>query len=182
LAALGHPADIEKIRQAAIDAAHMEAFTRAPEDVSLRRLISFGLSPQLKTNFEQIFSAPFLIEMLLLELGATTDTDVVVRLHFDGVFQISTTAVTVAAADADREKAAQDWLNETLKGQQDRKQVVERLLQAWWRLTENKEFSEEVPGNWKDALKDKVVEIGWLDRASSRQARFVPLSLAEAGL
>ena len=44
LAALGHPADIEKIRQAAIDAAHMEAFTRAPEDVSLRRLISFGLS------------------------------------------------------------------------------------------------------------------------------------------
>ena len=29
LAALGHPADIEKIRQAAIDAAHMEAFTRA---------------------------------------------------------------------------------------------------------------------------------------------------------
>lgn len=182
LAALGHPADIEKIRQAAIDAAHMEAFTRAPEDVSLRRLISFGLSPQLKTNFEQIFSAPFLIEMLLLELGATAETDVVVRLHFDGAFQISTTAVTVAAADADREKAAQDWLNDALKGQQDRKQVVERLLQAWWRLTENKEFSEEVSADWKDALKDKVVEIGWLDRASSRQARFVPLSLAEAGL
>ena len=29
LAGLGHPADIEKIRQTAIDAAHMEAFTRA---------------------------------------------------------------------------------------------------------------------------------------------------------
>src|SRR5213082_4131978 len=75
LTGLGHPADIEKIRQAAIDAAHMEAFTRAPEDVSLRRLISFGLSPQLKTNFEQIFSATFLIEMLLAELGATPDAD-----------------------------------------------------------------------------------------------------------
>ena len=49
LAGLGHPADIEKIRQAAIDAAHLEAFNRAPEDVSLRRLIGFGLSPQLKT-------------------------------------------------------------------------------------------------------------------------------------
>ena len=70
LAGLGHPADIEKIRQAAIDAAHMEAFTRAPEDVSLRRLVGFGLSPQLKTNFEQIFSAPFLVELLLAELGA----------------------------------------------------------------------------------------------------------------
>src|SRR5690349_24505974 len=60
LTALGHPADIEKIRQAAIDAAQMEAFTRAPEDVSLRRLVSFGLSAQLKTNVEQIYSAAVL--------------------------------------------------------------------------------------------------------------------------
>src|SRR5215213_6775183 len=99
LATLGHPADIEKIRQTAIDAAHMEAFTRAPEDVSLRRLISFGLSPQLKTNFEQIFSAPFLIEMIVAELGNDPAADVVIRLHFDGAFQIATTQVTVAAAD-----------------------------------------------------------------------------------
>lgn len=182
LAALGHPADIEKIRQAAIDAAHMEAFTRAPEDVSLRRLISFGLSPQLKTNFEQIFSAPFLIEMLLAELGASPEADVVVRLHFDGAFQISTTAVTVAAAEADREQAAQDWLNESLKGIAERKTVVERLLQAWRALVENKEFNADPGGDWKEALKDKVVEIGWLDRRTSRQARFVPLTLAEVGL
>ena len=69
LGGLGHPADLERIRQAAIDAAHVEAFTRAPEDVSLRRLVSFGLGPQLKTNFEQIFSAPYLAELLLAELG-----------------------------------------------------------------------------------------------------------------
>jgi proteasome alpha subunit len=182
LAALGHPADIEKIRQAAIDAAHMEAFTRAPEDVSLRRLIGFGLSPQLKTNFEQIFSAPFLIEMLLVELGASPDADFVVRLHFDGAFQISTTQVTVAAAEPEREKAAQEWLNEKIAGAQDRKSVVERCLEAWWRLIEGKEFSEEPPSDWRNSLKDKVVEIGWLDRNSHRQARYVPLTLAEVGL
>src|SRR5258705_247159 len=68
LAGLGHPADIEKIRQAAIDAAHLEAFNRAPEDVSLRRLVGFGLSPQLKTNFEQIFSPPFLVELFFAEV------------------------------------------------------------------------------------------------------------------
>src|SRR5580698_169399 len=73
LAGLGHPADIERIRQAAIDAAHTEAFTRAPEDVSLRRLVGFGLSPQLKTNFEQIYNAPFLVELLLVEIGAEAD-------------------------------------------------------------------------------------------------------------
>ena len=87
LAGLGHPADIEKIRQAAIDAAHVEAFTRAPEDVSLRRLVSFGLSPQLKINFEQIFSAPFLVELLLAELGSEPAHDLFFRLHFDGSFQ-----------------------------------------------------------------------------------------------
>lgn len=182
LAALGHPADIEKIRQAAIDAAHTEAFTRAPEDVSLRRLISFGLSPQLKTNFEQIFSAPFLIEMLLVELGNTPEADVVVRLHFDGGFQISTTQATVAAAEPEREKAAQDWLNGKIAGSQDRKSVVERCLEAWWRLIEGKEFSEEPPSDWRNSLKDKVVEIGWLERNTLRQARYVSLSGAEVGL
>src|SRR4051794_9588348 len=125
LTALGHPADIEKIRQAAIDAAHTEAFTRAPEDVSLRRLISFGLSPQLKTNFEQIFSAPFLIEMILAELGNDPSSDSIIRLHFDGGFQIATTMVTVAASDSEREKAAQDWLNAKLDGVKDRKTIVE---------------------------------------------------------
>src|ERR1700744_2687883 len=69
LAGLGHPADIEKIRQAAIDAAHTEAFTRAPEDVSLRRLVGFGLRPALKKNFEEIFTAPFLVELVLAEIG-----------------------------------------------------------------------------------------------------------------
>lgn len=182
LAALGHPADIEKIRQAAIDAAHMEAFTRAPEDVSLRRLISFGLSPQLKTNFEQIFSAPFLIEMLLLELGATLETDVIIRLHYDGGFQISTTAVTVASSDSEREAAAQEALNKELAGVTDKKQIVESFLKAWWRLIENKPATDEVSADWRDSLKDRVVEIGWLDRNSSRQARFRPLTLAEVGL
>src|ERR1700729_2882217 len=87
LAGLGHPADIEKIRQAAIDAAHTEAFTRAPEDVSMRRLVSFGLSPQLKTNFEQIFTAPILVELVLAELGSEPQKDMLIRLHFDGSFQ-----------------------------------------------------------------------------------------------
>src|SRR3954467_984464 len=128
LAALGHPADIEKIRQAAIDAAHMEAFTRAPEDVSLRRLISFGLSPQLKTNFEQIFSAPFLVELLLAELGNEPGKDLLFRLHFDGSFQMQMGGIVTAASTPEGEAHAQKWLNESFKGLTDRKQVAELLL------------------------------------------------------
>src|SRR5437660_12641531 len=68
-AALGHPVDIEKIRQAAIEAAHVEGFTRSSKDVTLRRLISFALSTTIKNSFEQIFSPPLMVESIFAELG-----------------------------------------------------------------------------------------------------------------
>lgn len=177
LAALGHPADIEKIRQAAIDAAHMEAFTRAPEDVSLRRLVSFGLSPQLKTNFEQIFSAPFLVELLLAEVHNEIENDLLVRLRFDGSFEFMRVPFVVAANNPESEKAAQSWLNEKLTPDTSRDEVIKKLLQGWWALSENKSFAEmpsdeEANQKWRESIKDRTIEIGWLARNSPRQARF----------
>ncbi|MDB6036680.1 MAG: putative Proteasome, alpha subunit [Verrucomicrobiales bacterium] len=188
MTALGHPADIEKIRQAAIDAAHMEAFTRAPEDVSLRRLISFGLSPQLKTNFEQIFSAPFIVEMLLAEISNTPETDLLVRLHYDGGFQFQSSRVIAVGSPATTEKAAQSWLNSNLPETTQKAEIVEWLLQAWWVLREGKSFTENFPSEterkagWREALTDRIVEIGWLARQSQRVARYQPLSLNDLGL
>ena len=83
LAALGHPVDIEKLRQAAIEAAHLEGFSRNPKDVTLRRLISFALSTMLKHSFEQIFAPPFIVESIWAELGDTPAHDVLVRVHHD---------------------------------------------------------------------------------------------------
>lgn len=186
LAGLGHPADIEKIRQAAIDAAHTEAFTRAPDDVSLRRLVGFGLSPQLKTNFEQIFSAPFLVELLLAEVGPTPEQDLLVRLHFDGGFQIVPKGVMVAAVTPEAESAAQKWLKEQLSGKTERTEVTDLLLQAWWALLENKPLPESTEDErrhgWRSALEGRVAEIGWLKRNSPRPVRFEQLSLKSVGL
>ena len=70
LGTVGHPADIEKVRQTAIDAAHLEGFARSPKDVTARRLVSYNLSPALKAAFEQIFAAPLLFRGVLSELGA----------------------------------------------------------------------------------------------------------------
>src|SRR5579871_1044261 len=86
LGSLGHPADIEKVRQAAIDAAHLEGFARSPGDVTARRLVSYNLAPALKGAFEQIFSAPLLFRGLLAELGPTMEDDVIWRLEYDGSF------------------------------------------------------------------------------------------------
>jgi proteasome alpha subunit len=188
LAGLGHPADIEKIRQAAIDAAHTEGFTRAPEDVSLRRLVGFGLSPQLKTNFEQIFAAPFLVELVLAEVGAEMEKDLLLRLHFDGAFQFQNGGVMVAASQPEPEAAAQSWLRQASAGKTNRGEMADLMLQVWWCLAENKPFGEAIPGEaerragWRAATQGRVVELGWLARKSARPARYEALSLAQVGL
>ncbi len=188
LAGLGHPADIEKIRQAAIDAAHTEGFTRAPEDVSLRRLVGFGLSPQLKTNFEQIFAAPFLVELVLAEVGADMEKDLLLRLHFDGSFQFQNGGVIVAGSQPEPEAAAQAWLRQAAAGKTNRGEVADLMLQVWWCLAENKPFGETIPGEaerragWRAATQGRVVELGWLARKSARAARYEALSLALVGL
>lgn len=185
LAGLGHPADLERIRQAAIDAAHMEAFTRAPDDVSLRRLVGFGLSPQLKTSFEQIFGAPFLIELILAEVGTARGCDLLFRLHFDGTFQAQTGGVMVAAQQPELEQAAAAWLQQPLEGVTDRKSAADLLLQAWWCLTGNKSFDPALPAEaerragWQEGIKGRIVEAGWLARASGRRGRYESLTLAQ---
>ncbi len=187
LAGLGHPADIEKIRQAAIDAAHVEAFTRPPEDVSFARLVGFGLSPQLKTNFEQIFSAPFLVEFILSELGAAPKDDLLFRLHFDGSFQMQHGGVMVAASEAETEAAAQKWLTEAVKSKNSRAEVLDLLLQTWWRIASGGSF-ETMPdeaarqAGWREAVKGKEIEIGWLARNLTRAARYQALTAGELGL
>ena len=188
LAGLGHPADIEKVRQAAIDAAHLEAFNRAPEDVSLRRLVGFGLSPQLKTNFEQIFSAPFLVELLLAEVSVEPGQDLIARLHFDGAFQLHSKGVVVAASQPEPEDAAQKWLNQVLATKTERSAVAEVLLQCWWCLTENKSFAEGLPSEaerrdgWRKAVNSRSVEICWLARKSARFTHYEELTLTQLGL
>jgi len=188
MAGLGHPADLEKVRQAAIDAAHLEAFARAPEDVSLRRLVGFGLSPQLKANFEQVLSAPFLVELLFAELGPEAGQDLLVRLHFDGAFQMCAAGIVVCACQPEAEAAAQQWLAQAAAGKNDRREAAELCLEAWWRLTENKPFAAPLPAEadrragWRAAASGRVVELGWLARASRRRARFEALSLEQLGL
>jgi proteasome alpha subunit len=188
LAGLGHPADIEKIRQVAIDAAHLEAFNRAPEDVSLRRLVGFGLSPQLKTNFEQIFSAPYLVEFILAEVGNEPGHDLLFRLHFDGAFKVCAGGAVVVATQPEPEEAAQRWLNRALEGKTDRSQVAELVLQCWWCLTENKPFTENIPteaerrDGWRKAVNDRTIEAGWLARKSPHRVRFDSLTVTQLGL
>ena len=176
--ALGHPVDIEKIRQAAIEAAHVEGFTRSSKDVTLRRLISFALSTTLKNSFEQIFSPPLMIESIFAELGETQDEDVLVRVHYDGHHRYETDGVVIAFSEAKQEEDAVAWIRRALKAKDSLAQVASVCLTAWQALVDNKPFAElNAPEEPLVKIEGKTVEAALLDRKLSGSVHYRSLDL-----
>ena len=69
-----------------------------------------------------------------------------------------------------------------------RSEAAEILLQAWWCVSENKPFTDQIPAEaqrkagWREAAKGKAVEIGWLARQNARAARYQAQTISELGL
>ena len=84
LGGIGHPGDLERLRLTAIELASTEGFARSADDVALRRLANYSLSPALKAAFEQIYGAPFLARLLFAELGRGAAPNLFLRLDYDG--------------------------------------------------------------------------------------------------
>jgi proteasome alpha subunit len=180
LAALGHPVDIEKIRQAAIEAAHMEGFNRSATDVTLRRLISFALSATLKNSFEQIFSPPIMVESIFAELGGTPADDVLVRVHYDGNHHYETSGTLLAHSDPKKEEEAAAWLRQNVKPSDPLSKVATACLTAWQTLMDDKPFAEvSLPKEPLLQLDGKTVEAALLDRKLSGAVRYRTLQLAK---
>jgi proteasome alpha subunit len=164
-AALGHPVDIEKIRQAAIEAAHLEGFNRSSKDVTLRRLISFSLSGMLKNAFEQVFAPPLIVESIFAELGVTPAQDNLVRVHYDGDHYYESSGVLLAHRDAQAEREATDWMRKALSPADSLDRAVGICLTAWRALVDNKPFADlNVPKDPTLEIHGKSVEVALLDR------------------
>ncbi len=84
LGGIGHPGDLERLRLTAIELASTEGFARSADDVALRRLANYSLSPALKAAFEQIYGPPFLARLLFAELGRGAAPNLFLRLDYDG--------------------------------------------------------------------------------------------------
>ncbi len=164
-AALGHPVDIEKLRQSAIEAAHVEGFNRSSRDVTLRRLISFALSTSLKNSFEQIFSPPIMVESIFAELGDDPAHDVLVRVHYDGHHHYETSGVLVAHSDGKAEDEASDWIKRIITPDSSLTQAANICLTAWQTLVDGKSFADLVPQSPPAlSIAGKTVETALLDR------------------
>ena len=177
LGTVGHPADIEKVRQTAIDAAHIEGFARSPKDVTARRLVSYNLSPALKSAFEQIFAAPLLFRGILAELGAAPADDVLWRFDYDGSFVAQGgTELAHGTVISGPRQVTKEWVAQNPKPALERTNLKAaawsalRLL-VWAKLAGTKDQGVEfaaVPtevGQLKEKLGGEGLEFALLDRA-----------------
>ena len=180
LAALGHPVDIEKLRQAAIEAAHLEGFNRSAQDVTLRRLISFSLSSMMKNAFEQIFAPPIIVESIFAELGDTPAQDTLVRLHYDGDHAYSNSRVVVAHRETNAEAEAGEWIGKALGSADSLARVAGICLAAWQILNDGKSFQgASAPADPPVQIPGKVIEAALLDRKRSGPVHYRPLELKQ---
>lgn len=84
LSAIGHPADIERLRMLVTDTASVQGFQNATEDVNLHRLTNFVLAHTFKQAFESIAGEAYIIKMLLAELGKTSKQNRFTGINYDG--------------------------------------------------------------------------------------------------
>jgi proteasome alpha subunit len=105
---MGHPADVEKMRMTLLDMAHLEGFNRSAQDVTIARLLQFGIAPALKQNFEEVQRAPYLIKLLLLELNPDGQPNFY-RLNYDGYWETLKPGGCIAGDDK-----VMDWIDKKI--------------------------------------------------------------------
>ena len=131
LAGMGHPADLEKLRFNLLEMAHVEGFNRSPSDVTGARLMKNGLAPIIKQAFEEIYKAPFIVKILLAELGMKAGRDAFLTINYDGTFE-ETTGYAVLAASDNAQASMRTFLNQEADLQlAPLAQVLSTALLAW---------------------------------------------------
>ncbi len=130
LAGMGHPTDLEKIRFSLLEMAHTEGFNRSPSDVTGARLVKYGVAPLIKQAFEEVFKAPFIVKILLAELGQKREKDAFLTINYDGTFE-ETTGYAVLAAMPAVQKEMTAYLRQEGAANLSLEQAVGVTLRAW---------------------------------------------------
>lgn len=184
-AAIGHPADIEKLRKAVIDIAHVEAFNLSARDVSLQRLVSFGIGPLMKTAFDEIFHSPFIARVLVAELDAGAGREAFYTVDADGSFAASGAAAAVAGTAESRDAMARHAAAEPEAPAL--QEALERALETWavGRLYgEPGRTGEPTAGEISESVATALdggqrIEVAVLDRTLPTKSKFRLLPPAE---
>ena len=190
MAGIGHPTDIEKLRQAAIDMASVIGFNYSDADVALQQIVHFGLGPTVKAAFDEIIRSPFIVRMLLVELGGVGEDARFCTVDYDGVFYPSEGAAALAGIpEADR--LMQRRLSRAGARRRSLKKAVDIALETWaigrWVATvdeipkeasDREKVSDEADLDvvLRKALEELEVEAAVVHRSGSRKRGYRVLS------
>lgn len=194
LGGLGHPGDIERLRMATIEVASTEGFTRSSQDVSLRRLAAYSLSPALKAAFEQIYGPPYLARLLFAELGRGRGANLFLRLEYDGTlhtnggsFGKALEEFGVISGTAASTTAMEEYLRGRTQPEQSLEDAVRLAAEAWaaghlflqnpGRTGAPSEV--EISAHRDEYLQSSNIEAAVLDRESPHPVTWRPLTDAE---
>ena len=175
---LGHPADVERLRMSLLEMAHLEGFNRSAQDVTIGRLLQFGIAPALKQNFEEVMRAPYLIQLVLVEIDPD-GRPVFYRVNYDGYWEMRKQG-TVIAGDG----KVSDWIDKKIDETPFATYSLERALEAACRIWEEgagqaggdeKEESDGIPKTLKEAFKKWNLEVAVLCRETHRKSLYRPL-------
>ncbi len=194
LGGLGHPADVERLRMILLDMAHAEGFNRSAEDVTIGRLLQFGLAPALKQNFEEIQRAPYLVQMLLAEISHEGTAEFF-RVNYDGYWEKFKQG-TVISGDNKVSERIQKNLEDTNFVALTLNKSIQSALHIWEegrkkpKLEEesgssteaNDEVDDEMEGyptDLKDAFERWNLEVAVLNNNTGRKCLYRLLSASE---
>lgn len=200
LGGMGHPADLEKLRFSLLEMAHVEGFNRSPSDVTGSRMVKYGIAPVIKQAFEEVFKAPFIIKILLAELGQKAGQDGFLVINYDGTFEEGKTCA-VLAANHRVEQEMVTYLRSQLSERVSLEQAVGTALRAWAvgdRLQkkamnegseQDKETAEQPspadPGHLyahvRETIIEKSIECAVLDRTQRGSSKYRSVSIDELG-
>jgi proteasome alpha subunit len=130
LGGMGHPADLEKLRFSLLEMAHTEGFNRSPSDVTGSRLVKYGVAPVIKQAFEEVYKAPFILKILLAELGQKPAKDALLTVNYDGTFE-ETAGCAVLAATTAVQKEMLSYLRQEGKSSLTLSEALALALRGW---------------------------------------------------
>ena len=196
LAAIGHTADIERLRLLATDAASVQGFQSSVDDVTLHRLTNFLLAPTVKKEFEAVFSSPIIAKMLLVELDGEQCKGQFMSLNYDGTTQVDQ-GIGVLAGNEEIESVMRTHLS--VPSQNISLQVAFELALETWAVGRYRSLQDDDDNNQHDeADVDRVaiekqqfleivqeareqgeIEVGVLDVSRRSKSKFRLLSAEE---
>ena len=146
LSAIGHTADIERLRMLATDTASVQGFQSSVDDVTLHRLSNFVLGPTIKQAFEAVFASAYIVKMLLAELGSRGQGHQFVALNYDGTSRSNQLAEIIGGTE-EVETAMQNYLSDSDSADRSLTSALRLGLEAWavgWDATPNVENSNYI--------------------------------------